>query len=313
MNANKTLLLLVLSLVLMIGSGVLLEWSLNDLTVTSTVLTVVTLSLTSVFLFIIGAAMAGYSVGRSSAYGQHGLNNSVAFALTVVAAGALMLCFNIGVFNPVWKGFFFSWPMLLFVIGAIGVCRFHFITGIIIVAAGKFFLFDKAAAMFPGDVPFENFVGTYWPVFFIVAGVVILLCVIIKPSRKCRNGERWKENFKPTSEQNKDGKIDMKFVFSGTEYVILDPVFYGGNIEVVFGGMELDLRRTTLPEGETFLYVKSVFGGVVITAPDTWDIEIRSNSFAGGSSDSRVKNIDKDKTRRLIILAKSTFGGVDVK
>ena len=77
--------------------------------------------------------------------------------------------------------------------------------------------------------------------------------------------------------------------------------------------MELDLRRTSLAEGDTFLYVKAVFGGVEITAPDNWDIEIHSKGFVGGVSDSRVKNIEKDHTKKLIIIAQSTFGGIEIK
>ena len=84
-------------------------------------------------------------------------------------------------------------------------------------------------------------------------------------------------------------------------------------IEVTFGGIELDLRRTTLAEGDTFLNINVVFGGVEITAPDNWDIEIRPNRFAGGIEDSRVKGLEKDRSRKLIIIAKCTFGGIDIK
>jgi predicted membrane protein len=97
------------------------------------------------------------------------------------------------------------------------------------------------------------------------------------------------------------------------EQVILDPVFKGGMIETVFGGMELDLRRTSLPEGETYLYVKAVFGGVEIKAPEDWLIEIRSEAVLGGVTDDRIKSQNMDHTRKLIIVANAVFGGVTVR
>ena len=226
-----------------------------------------------------------------------------------------MLSFNTGTLNPVWKSFFFSWPMLLFVIGAVNVCKFHFIPGIICAAAGKFFLIEKAADIFPGDFAYEQFASTYWPALIIIFGVIILLGTLIRPGRFNRNRHKgnWKKDYAPDENENNDGKINYQFVFSGTEQVILDPVFRGGTIDVTFGGMELDLRRTSLAEGDTFLYVKAVFGGVEITAPDNWDIEIHSKGFVGGVSDSRVKNIEKDHTKKLIIIAQSTFGGIEIK
>jgi len=77
--------------------------------------------------------------------------------------------------------------------------------------------------------------------------------------------------------------------------------------------MELDLRRTSLPEGETFLYVRAVFGGVEIKAPDNWHIETRSESFLGGVSDERSKHQQIDFSRKLIVAANAVFGGVSIE
>jgi len=112
---------------------------------------------------------------------------------------------------------------------------------------------------------------------------------------------------------NNDGKLNYRYVCGGGEQVILDPVFRGGNIEVICGGMQLDLRRTSLPEGDTYLYIKAVAGGVEISAPDEWIIEFRQSGYAGGMHDSRAKRAELDRSRRLIIVADCKMGGVDVK
>jgi predicted membrane protein len=97
------------------------------------------------------------------------------------------------------------------------------------------------------------------------------------------------------------------------EQVILDPEFKGGYIETVFGGMDLDLRRTSLPEGETFLNIKAVFGGVEIKAPAEWFIEIRTNSSFGGVSDERYKSQNIDFSKKLIITGEAVFGGITIE
>jgi predicted membrane protein len=322
----------------MIGSGFLLNLAINGLYGASSALTgfregwtdagvflqhqtsaltILTLVLLSLFIYILGASIIGRSVRFKKVFhSTDDMQNGILFAFLLIAAGALMICFNTALLNPVWKPFFLSWQMLLFVLGAICICRSHFIWGILLAATGKFFLIEKAAALFPNEIPFEHFTATYWPVIFIIVGVVIVLSFFIRPT-KCSKahpkGQHWMNDCQTDNNENNDGKINYRFVFSGTEQVILDPVFKGGTIETVFAGLELDLRRTSLAEGKTYLYVTAVFGGVEITAPDNWDIELSSVSFFGGINDSRKKHADIDHSRKLIIVGKTTFGGITVK
>ncbi len=111
------------------------------------------------------------------------------------------------------------------------------------------------------------------------------------------------------------GVIDITTVFGGSEQVYLDPEFRGGKISTVFGGVKLDLRRTGLPEGITYLTVESVFGGVEIDTPEDWIIEIRSESVFGGFDDKRLPPLDGNyiEGRKLIIKASCVFGGGDIK
>jgi predicted membrane protein len=247
-------------------------------------------------------------------YSHDETGSGIQLALVLIAFGALLLCFNMEMLNPVWKSFFLSWPMLVFVIGIYSICRAQIVFGLIVAAVGKYFLIKKAAVIYPNEAVIEQIMSNFWPAVFIFSGVVILIYLITRP----KGSFNWhcvinKDNAFTAENENKDGKINYKYVFSGSEQVILDPVFHGGTIETTFGGLELDLRRTSLPEGQTYLYINAVFGGVEITAPDTWDIEIKSSAFAGGVSDSRIKRNDVDHTRNLIVVAKCTFGGITIK
>ncbi|MDR1119948.1 MAG: DUF5668 domain-containing protein [Dysgonamonadaceae bacterium] len=312
MENKKNVLFVACSIVLMAGGGLLLERMMNVFYRTSSDIMVILLSLLSVFLYVAGAVLMGRCTNKNRLHRSYvGIHNGTVFALLLIAAGVLLLGFNTGYLPLEWRNFFFSWPMLLLVIGFMNVCRFRFISGIIIIVAGMFLFLSRAtAAYFP-----ESFLSTYWPVLIIVLGILLFLAILLKPKRfgrKCIDGYR-KDIHHANAGADGDGKINYRFVFSGMEQVVLDPVFRGGNIEAIFGGMELDLRRTSLPEGDTFLHVKAIFGGVEITVPDSWEIEIHPKPFAGGVDDSRMKNSDRDKSRKLVVIAECTFGGIEIK
>ena len=305
------------SIILMATGGLLLYQTLNVYFYSLMPLPVITLTFLSLFIYVTGATLMGRCGRRNGYRFLNETNNSLEFAMHLVAAGLLLLGFNTGFFPAVWKNFFFSWPMLLFALGAINICKWrHFIWGIILTAIGVFFLFSKIEQIYPDILIYEQFFSTYWPVFIILLGILIIISILFHPkfNKNClKYKNKCNEGNIPNNEENQDGKINYKFTFSGTEQVILDPIFKGGNIDITFGGMELDLRRTSLAEGDTYLYINVVFGGIELTIPDHWDIEIRQNRFAGGIEDSREKGFEKDRTRKLIVIAKCTFGGIDIK
>jgi predicted membrane protein len=73
------------------------------------------------------------------------------------------------------------------------------------------------------------------------------------------------------------------------------------------------LRSAELPEGDSIVRIKCVFGGVVLLVPETWYVDIRTSSIFGGAADSRLKNGATDKTRKLIIAGECVFGGCEIK
>ena len=314
---NKNWLIVILSIVLMVGGSILLSWTLNDLYGATSALVTLLLALSSVFIYILGAALIGRGVRKTKInhHPKNELEDGIMFAFLLIAAGALMICFNTELLEQVWKPFFLSWQMLVFVVGAIGISRLHFIWGTLFSAAGVFFLVEKATVIYPNIIQQKNFTATYWPIIFIVLGIVIVLSYFIRPKKGCGRHLKgnWIDDYVPNENENDDGKINYRFVLSGTEQVILDPVFKGGSIETVLGGVELDLRRTSLAEGKTMLYINNVLGGVEIAAPDNWDIEIVSKTFAGGVFDSRRFKTETDSSRKLVIMAKCILGGITIK
>jgi hypothetical protein len=326
MNTQK-ILRIVLAVILIKVTVAATGWALlhldSCLPPPATVLAVLAL----VFLFIAGATWLG-----RLAPGRHRTGNSGAvFALLLTVSGVLLLCFNAGLLPVAWRPFFFSGAMLLYVLGAVAVCRAHLLGGGAAMLAGAFFLIPKTALIYPGEPLCEQFCETYWPVLLILPGVIIFCHAMFHrhwhPDRRMYHRHRphwkdhawanwWQQHNRCTgASESGDGRIDYQSVFGGIEQVILDPVFHGGTLEAILGGIELDLRHTSLPDGETYLYATTVFGGIQITVPPEWNIEIiPAKTIAGGVNDTRTVHTPPTcPDRKLIIVAECSFGGVVIK
>lgn len=249
---------------------------------------------------------------------RQGVGNGIVFGVILILTGLFMLGFSAGLFPGVWRPVFVSWPMLLVAVGLVELFKLHIIPGFMLVITGKFFLIPKIAKIYPDSWLFgETFASTYWPVLLIAFGLLIILAIIIKPKYFRADHHEWQKNDRRHEAEDvfgTEGTIDYNLVFTGSEHVFLDPVFRGGEINTVFGGLELDLRRTTLPEGHTHLKISCVFGGTTIIAPPEWSVEIRNQSIFGGFNDKRMHPVTEvDETRRLVITVSAVFGGGEIK
>jgi predicted membrane protein len=241
--------------------------------------------------------------------------------LVLIIVGILYLLFNFGWMDGGLKPVFFSWQMLLILIGIVSMANRHFMSGFILAVTGGFFLIPRLAVAYP-DVFYwagDHFVQTCWPVLLIIAGVLILLSWAFNPAwKKNEDGSQsfcyirnHKRKHRPGGQF---GKYDRNTVFGAIEEIILDPEFTGADLNAVFGGIELDLRKTSLPEGETFIELNTICGGVVIYVPETWNVELHlDNVIFGAIEDKRrlVENVDY--SRKLIISAACIFGGGEIK
>lgn len=102
-------------------------------------------------------------------------------------------------------------------------------------------------------------------------------------------------------------------VFGSGDHIVLDPEFKGGELNAVFGGITLDLRRTNLPVGETMLDINAVFGGITIYVPVDWFVETHLDAVFGGFQDNRLPKEPADTTRKLIITGSCVFGGGELR
>jgi predicted membrane protein len=253
---------------------------------------------------------------------RSGYTKGMGFGLVLLVIGVLFLGYNFGIVPYSVKEVIFSWPMLLVLIGVIKLFRWHFISGGVFIVIGGFFLI-------PGIVPGLDgqFVHIYWPLLLIAAGIVVLIQWVLHPKWGFESWERDWHRHNPHhyshhydhydksnwSESANKGGFSRNSVFGTDDHIVLDPEFKGGELNAVFGGLTLDLRRTNLPVGETQLEVNAVFGGITIYVPTDWFVETHLDAVFGGFQDNRLPKEPLDSTRKLIISGSCVFGGGELR
>ncbi len=160
-----------------------------------------------------------------------------------------------------------------------------------------------------------------WKLFFPVLLITIGLSFLFKGVFTNAVSKKIKE-----INQKSDGEIEDYVATFGEQNVDFHgKEFKGCRADAVFGGVDVDLRGAKLKQ-DVVLKASSIFGGVVIYAPEDVAVEVASTSIFGGVSDNR-KNLKRKKKeqddkeiekvdnagRTLYIDAICVFGGVEIR
>ena len=245
---------------------------------------------------------------------------SLFIGLLVITAGVLWLGFNMGWVDSTLRQVLFSWRIIFVIFTIYYIIKRELFTTLIFAILSLFFFFPKLAEVYPDAFSWigDDFRRNLFPIALILAGICIIFRIFFGKNRKIRNwGKSRNYVFTDASGTDEGDNIYNKnVIFGGAEDVFLEPVFRGGAINVIFGGVELDLRKTTLPEGDTHLATEVIFGGIDLRLPDNWKVERNISVIFGGVDENRKKAshvIEIDHSRRLIITGNVIFGGVEIR
>lgn len=242
-----------------------------------------------------------------------GYSKGIGFGLFLMLIGMLFLGFNFGLIPMNLKSILITWPAFFILVGILSLVKRNFISSYLFLFLGVFFIIPKIMPELEG-----NFFEIYWPVLLIGVGVLILLQKLFGPKCSTDNCKGEWSNYQHkhhhySKYSNNKGGFSKNSVFGGGDHIVLDEEFKGGEMNAVFGGITLDLRRTNLPAGETFLEANAVFGGITIYVPGEWLVETQMDSVFGGFQDNRITKDSIDTTRKLIITGSCVFGGGELK
>ncbi|MDI9591576.1 MAG: DUF5668 domain-containing protein [Bacteroidota bacterium] len=233
----------------------------------------------------------------------------------LVLIGLLLLAFNLGWLNPSFKCILISWPMLLIVLAIIGYFKKQILFPTILLFTGAFFLLPRLERAYPGILGEfgKNFASNYWPFLLIAIGLILIIGVAANRRKRVSFKKHIIGRHETTD--GAGGWIIKDVVFGGVESLFLEPELKGGDIDVVFGGIVIDLRQTTLPESTVYLNVDAVFGGITLYVPENWCVNSNIDSVFGGYSDKRpnATMTTGESSSKLIIQGSLIFSGCTVQ
>jgi predicted membrane protein len=242
-------------------------------------------------------------------YVSHG-NSRIAIGIIILLVGILILLGNLGVFYYGGNiGQF--WPVILIGIGLARIfdapkSQGKFL-GAVITGVGAIILMSKLNFL-PWDLS-----RLLWPFLLICAGVAVLIRGV---GGRCK----WDNPFPFNNDASKfsdntNNVLNADVIFGGVNRRIQAQDFQGGKATAVFGSVEIDLRGSATTREEIHIEANAIFGGVVLTVPDAWDVIVRGTGVLGGYEDKThpILATAGVKQVRLIVEGSAVLGGVEVK
>lgn len=98
----------------------------------------------------------------------------------------------------------------------------------------------------------------------------------------------------------------------GSEIVNKSDSFRAGSGSAVMGGMTIDLTEAGISTSAT-LELTAVAGGIDVTVPASWRVEMASTVFAGGVENLTDPDAVVDDAPLLLVDARAYFGGIAVR
>lgn len=232
----------------------------------------------------------------------------IVLGVALILIGLILLASNIGWLNPAFKSIVLSWPMLLILLAVIGFTKRQKMFPAILLLLGVFFLLPRLESVYPGFLGKAggNFTSNYWPFLLILIGLMLIIGVAAKKKNRRSVGIQ-------ADTAKTGGWIEKDVIFGGSESLFLEPVLRGGDIDAVFGGIVIDLRKTALPDTTVYLDIDAVFGGITLYIPEDWNVKSNLDSVFSGFSDKRPNVVAAEGDRKLILQGSLLFSGCTIQ
>lgn len=238
----------------------------------------------------------------------HNKLNSAVVALAFIGAGILILGRNLGWIDPMVTHYLVSWQMVLIIIGILCMAKRNYTGGIIMLFLGGYFLLSNIYNL-----------HLLWPVMLIGVGVAMFFRARSKQSgwpfgmHRADSDSRqsyFQESHRPTADE---GFIVSDVTFSSARHIVLEPLFKGADLDVTFGSLMIDLRRTHLDTPQTLIQLDATFSNVELYIPITWNVVVEAESTLSGFRDKRFLSQPVDTEHKLILRGDITLSNVDIK
>jgi predicted membrane protein len=215
-----------------------------------------------------------------------GISSALMSGGLLIVVGILLLLNQMGVIHH-WFNF---WALVFFFVGLLNIVQGgRNPWGFVLMAVGVALELDTLGYL---RIRFE----TYWPVFVIAAGLVMVWRAYQKPQE---------------SAGDFSSQLNVFAIWGGGEYRIRSKNFRGGDLVAFMGGFDIDLRDADSEGTDATITVNAFMGGGVIRVPETWAVSMRVAAFMGGHSLKAREGAQP--TKNLIVKGMAIMGGVEVR
>lgn len=200
-------------------------------------------------------------------------------------------------------GYLFTWKTFLIALGIIFfISEKNKTSGVVLILIGSVFLLSDVYGFSVREI-----LKYLIPSILIIAGFFLIF--------KGNQFKRSEFNV-PEGADSNDFLNDVN-IFGGAEKKILSSNFKGGRLTCIFGGTEIDLRRSDLAPGINALDLVCIFGGFSFRIPENWKVKNDVTAIFGGFSDERLIDADdkheKAEDKVLYLKGFVLFGGGEIK
>lgn len=222
------------------------------------------------------------------------------FGFVLILFGVLWLLNRLDyIFFPNWL---ISVPSLMVLIGLIISIKTKFqrIGPIVVTLIGVAWLIRRHNLL-PPEVSY-----LFWPIVLIAVGIIIVL--------RPKKADQEKDEFSGCWEdKSSSDELEIDAIFCGSKKQIISKDFKGGEINLIFGGTELNLTQADFPK-EVVLDVTIVFGGLKIIIPNNWELKTQLTTIAAGVEDKRSHDgLQVVPNKVLLLKGTVIFGGIDIQ
>ena len=223
----------------------------------------------------------------------------VVFGIFIIAVGVFALLDNLHLFDSHLVQPF--WPLVFVALGALRLVQpqhaRQWLFGAVLIAVGSAMTLQNL-----GLIHFQW--RDLWPLALIWVGLAVITKGIVfsRGSPDCPPGRR-------VELLEHGARIDASATMSGIVLKNDSQEFAGGEISVVMGAVEIDLRQAAIAT-EAVLHLSIIMGGVEIRVPREWSVVIHGSPTLGGIEDKTALPITPGK--RLVIEGSVVMGGVEI-
>ncbi|MEI6090389.1 MAG: DUF5668 domain-containing protein [bacterium] len=233
------------------------------------------------------------------------MNKRILFAVILIVLGVTSLIgniyteFSIGWIIGHW------WPMIIIICGIWSISDFKadsILWGSFLIINGGLLQLNKL------DIIPWGFWSYFWPVLLIWLGI----SMFVKKSDHKGCGRRYQGGRNRIVEKEGISYINTQSMFAGVEEKFKTDDFRGGEVSVMFGAAEVDLRASIMSSDATQLKVSAMFGEAIVFVPTDWNIIVRSSAILGSAENKTINKINFDQPI-LEIKADAMLGSVEIR